>query len=106
VVAPRAPSQLQTKALWPCCGVQGWKWSEAITEVKPFSWATLLHLRRSVGWNCSNIAAYPTVPVGLPLVSMNAASLGYEKAIIAVGFELLTVPPRRKPENLTRRLIA
>jgi hypothetical protein len=26
---------------------------------------------------------------------LHAASLGYEKAIIAVGFELLTVPPRR-----------
>jgi hypothetical protein len=63
VVAPRAPSQLQTKALWPCSGVQGWKWSEAITEAKPFSSATLLQRRRSVGWNCSNIAAYPTVPV-------------------------------------------
>src|SRR5919206_956201 len=69
VVAPRAPSQLQTKALWPCSGVHGWKWSEAITEVKPFSSATLLHASRSVGWNCSNIAAYPTVPV----VSMDAS---------------------------------
>src|SRR5215218_647902 len=69
VVAPRAPSQDHTKALWPCSGVQGWKWSEAMTEVKPLSSATLLHLSRSVGWNCSNIAAYPTVPV----VSMNAS---------------------------------
>src|SRR3712207_5475578 len=69
VVAPRAPSQLHTKALWPCSGVQGWKWSEAMTEVKPFSSATLLQRKRSVGWNCSNIAAYPTVPV----VSMSAS---------------------------------
>jgi len=34
------------------------------------------------------------------------ASLGYEKAIIAVGFELLAVPPRRKSEIRTRPLIA
>jgi hypothetical protein len=43
--------------------------------------------------------------VSLPLVSMDA-SLGYEKAIIAVGFELLAVPPRRKLEIATGRPIA
>src|SRR3712207_6825000 len=73
VVAPRAPSQDQTKALCPCSGVQGWKWSEAMTEVKPLSSATLLQCRRSVGWNCSNIAAYPTVPV----VSMGSSFVGF-----------------------------
>jgi hypothetical protein len=36
----------------------------------------LLQRRRSVGWNCSNIAAYPTVPV----VSMNASSVGFQHA--------------------------
>src|ERR687894_690421 len=74
VVAPRAPGQLHTKALWPCSGVQGWKWSEAMTEVKPDSSACLHHLKRSVGWNCSNIAAYPTVPV-LPKFSPLSAAL-------------------------------
>jgi hypothetical protein len=80
VVAPKEPNQDQTKALWPCSGVQGWKWSEAITEVKPDSSATLHHLSKSVGWNCSNIAAYPTVPVVCmlpPLIDKHTASTLY-----------------------------
>src|SRR5918998_367315 len=92
VVAPKEPSQLHTKALWPCSGVHGWKWSEAMTEVKPESSATWLQRSRSVGWNCSNIAAYPTVPV----VSMNASlwsALGFRLQASAVSLSSDSVTP-------------
>src|ERR687898_249286 len=83
VVAPRAPSQLHTKPLWPCSGVQGWEWSEAISDVNPFSSATLLQRKRSVGWNCSNIAAYPTVPVVSMRLLRRQLSVSYRLSAVS-----------------------
>src|SRR5829696_7139516 len=49
-----------------------------MTEPNSDSSACLHHPSRSVGWNCSNIAAYPTVPVGfmsLPSVAQHFSTL-------------------------------
>ena len=35
VRSPIAVSTFQTNGAWPCCGTHGWKWSAAITPVKP-----------------------------------------------------------------------
>ena len=46
------------KALWPCCGVHGWKCSLTMNPAsKPASSAWAHQSSRSVGWNCSSIAA-------------------------------------------------
>ena len=50
--------KLQAKAAWPCCGVQGWKWSETMKPAeKPAASAWAHQSSSSVGWNCSSIAA-------------------------------------------------
>ncbi len=57
VRSPSAVSTFQTKALCPCCGTHGWKWSAAITPEKPCDSAYAESSTASVGWNCSNMAA-------------------------------------------------
>ena len=43
---------------WPCCGVHGWKCSLTMKPAeKPASSACGHHSSRSLGWNCSSIAA-------------------------------------------------
>src|SRR5215210_5839659 len=51
-----------------------------MTDPNPDSSACLHHPSNSVGWNCSNIAAYPTVPVGFimpPLHGHQASAVSY-----------------------------
>ncbi len=58
VAVPRAPMNDHAKADWPCWGVQGWKCSLTMNPASnpaPSAWAH--HASRSVGWNCSSIAA-------------------------------------------------
>ena len=48
----------QANALWPCCGVHGWKCSLTMKPAsKPAASAWAHQSSRSVGWNCSSIAA-------------------------------------------------
>jgi hypothetical protein len=58
--------KLQAKALWPCCGVHGWKcsltWKPASN---PADSACSAQSSRSVGWNCSSMHAYPIFVMGL-----------------------------------------
>src|SRR3954463_11021666 len=61
VRSPRAVSTFQTNAACPCAGTHGWKWSAAITPENPCASACAESSTTSVGWNCSSIAAYPTV---------------------------------------------
>ena len=56
---PRADSTFQTYDAWPCSGTHGWKWSAAITPVKPCCSAATDRSMISVGVNCSSAAAYP-----------------------------------------------
>ena len=48
----------QAKALWPWVGVHGWKCSLTMNPAsKPAASAWAHQSSRSVGWNCSSIAA-------------------------------------------------
>ncbi len=50
--------KLQANALWPCWGVHGWKCSLTMKPAeKPADSAWEHQSSRSVGWNCSSIAA-------------------------------------------------
>ncbi len=50
--------KLQANAAWPCRGVHGWKCSETMKPAeKPAASALAHQSSRSVGWNCSSIAA-------------------------------------------------
>ncbi len=58
VRVPNAPMNDHANALWPCCGVHGWKCSLTMNPAsKPASSAAAHQSSRSVGWNCSSIAA-------------------------------------------------
>ena len=57
VRAPIAPSTLHTWPDWPCCGSHGWKWSVAMTPLKPCRSASSAYAIASDGANCSSIAA-------------------------------------------------
>jgi hypothetical protein len=58
VRVPSAPMNAQANAAWPCCDVHGWMCSETMKPAeKPALSAATHHSSRSVGWNCSSIAA-------------------------------------------------
>jgi hypothetical protein len=57
VRVPAAARISQTNEAWPWWGVQGWKWSAAMTPEKPAASARAHRSRISAGPNCSSIAA-------------------------------------------------
>src|SRR5690606_5808463 len=54
-----AASTLHTNDDSPCAGTQGWKWSVAMTPVKPCCSAYSASATASAGGNCASMAAYP-----------------------------------------------
>src|SRR5690554_4962946 len=65
VRSARAASTLHTNDATPCAGTQGWKWSVAMTPVKPRCSAYSASATASAGGNCASIAASPMC--GAPL---------------------------------------
>ena len=57
VDTPSAPSTAHANGLCPCEGTQGWKWSDTMRALKPWSSAALQYSTSSVPENCSAIAA-------------------------------------------------
>src|SRR5215211_6077286 len=65
-----------------------------MTEPNPDSSACLHHPSNSVGWNCSNIAAYPTVPVvsmGPPVSRFQASGFSCQLSSDGVSLHRLSI---------------